>query len=77
MAEIKQNDCVQDDCGCGCVPGTKKDSKTQKPEAKKSEKQKTLIRPSTDRGGRNALSYLGYFYVRILGTDFLETFINI
>jgi hypothetical protein len=33
MADKKQND-----CGCGCVPATKKDSKTQKSEAKKSEK---------------------------------------
>ncbi len=33
MAEKKQ-----DDCGCGCVPATKKSSKTQKPKAKKSEK---------------------------------------
>ncbi len=35
MADKKQND-----CGCGCLPSTKKDSKTPKPEAKKTKKSK-------------------------------------
>ncbi len=36
MTEKKDND-----CGCGCLPETKKGSKTSKPEIKKPEKPKS------------------------------------
>ena len=56
MADKKQSA-----CGCGCLPSTKKGSKSSKPQDKKSKNQKTSIVPSTDGGGRSDLSNPGRF----------------